>query len=194
MHHAMYNALILLFAASLSQAAAAQTACKAPSPDCVVVGEWDISLSLGAGERSNPVKGNADIPLVVIPQISYYGKRFFIESLELGVTLHENDSNTFNLIATPGYDRVFFYRSDLQNIFVGGVSSFVSTPADKAETLVGDYPVRRRRTTYLAGPEWIFNYGPVIGQVSALYEVTGRHDGYEVRYMEIGRASCRERV
>lgn len=181
MHHALYNALILLSAALLSQAAAAQTACKAPSPDCVVVGEWDITLSLGAGERSNPVEGNSDIPLVVIPQISYYGKRFFIESLELGFTLHENDSNTFNLIAAPGYDRVFFYRNDLQNIFVSGVSSFVSTPGDKAESLAGDYPVRRRRTTYLAGPEWIFNYGPVIGQVSALYEVTGRHDGYEVR-------------
>jgi outer membrane protein len=180
LHHAAYNALFLLLAALFSQAAAAQSACKAPSPDCVVVGEWDITLSLGAGERSNPIKGNSDIPLVVIPQISYYGKRFFLESLELGFTLHENASNTFNLIATPGYDRVFFYRNDLQNIFVSGVRGLANAPSG-AGGPAGEFPVRRRHTTYLAGPEWIFNYGRVIGQLDALYEVTGEHNGYEVR-------------
>lgn len=181
MHHTARSALVLLTAALFFQAAAAQTSCKAPSPDCVVVGEWDITLSLGGGLRSNPVHGNSDIPLVVIPQVSYYGKRFFLESLELGFTLHETDSNTFNLIATPGYDRVFFYRNDLQNIFVGGVSGIVSTRTDKAAAPQGEFPVRRRHTTYLAGPEWIFDYGGVIGQLDALYEVTGEHDGYEVR-------------
>ena len=42
-------------------------------------------------------------------------------------------------------------------------------------------PVGRRRTTYLAGPEWMFRHDKFIGQVSALYEVTGRHKGHEVR-------------
>lgn len=181
MYPIAHSAFALLIAALFSQVAAAQTSCKAPSPDCVVVGEWDISLSLGAGGRSNPVKGNSDIPLVVIPQISYYGKRFFLENLELGVSLHESDSNTFNLIASPGYDRVFFFRNDLQNIFVGGASSLVSAPTDKEAPPTGEFPVRRRHTTYLAGPEWIFNYGRVIGQLDALYEVTGEHNGYEVR-------------
>ena len=48
-----------------------------------------MSVSLGIGSRSNPVMGESDIPLVVIPQISYYGKRFFLENLDLGVTLYE---------------------------------------------------------------------------------------------------------
>ena len=98
--------------------AAAQSACKAPSQDCVVVGDLGVSLSFGAGTRTNPVDGRDDIPLYVIPQISYYGKRFFLESLEPGVTLYESDAHTFNLIATPGYDRVFFSRNDLQNVIV----------------------------------------------------------------------------
>jgi outer membrane protein len=130
------------------------------------------------------VIGNSDIPLVVIPQISYYGKRFFLENLEAGFTLHESDRNTLSLIAAPGYDRVFFYRNDLQNYFVSGAVGLVSAPQynlDNRELAAGEYPIHPRRTTYLAGPEWTFNYGPVIGQVDALYEVTGRHDGYEVR-------------
>ena len=43
------------------------------------------------------------------------------------------------------------------------------------------FPVGRRHTTYLAGPEWMFRYRDFIGQVNALYEVTGRHQGYEMR-------------
>ena len=169
----------------LPQGAAARSACTAPSADCMVVGEWNISLSLGLGQRTNPVDGNSDIPLVVIPQISYYGKRFFLENLELGFTLHESEANTLSLIAAPGYDRIFFYRNDLQNYFVsGGAFGLVSAPqynSDNRELRESEYPMRARRTTYLVGPEWTFNYGRLVGQVDALYEVTGRHQGYEVR-------------
>ncbi len=168
--------------------AAAQTACKAASPDCVVVGDLDISLSLGAGTRTNPVAGRDDIPLYVIPHVSYYGKRFFLESLEAGVTLFESDANTFNLIATPGFDRVFFSRKDLQNVIIQGAAGPVAGLDNRPEPTPPEalvdtqsFPVRHRHTTYLAGPEWMFRYRDFIGQVNALYEVTGRHQGYEVR-------------
>lgn len=185
MHRAALLTCLLMATVLLPQGAAAQSACTAPSADCMVVGEWNISLSLGLGQRTNPVDGNSDIPLVVIPQISYYGKRFFLENLELGFTLHESEANTLSLIAAPGYDRIFFYRNDLQNYFVsGGAFGLVSAPqynSDNRELRESEYPMRARRTTYLIGPEWTFNYGRLVGQVDALYEVTGRHQGYEVR-------------
>ena len=179
---AMTALLAVGFCAPL-QAAPAPGSCTVPSTDCVEVGQFDMSVSLGLGSRSNPVMGESDIPLVVIPQISYYGKRFFLENLDLGVTLYEGRSNTFNLIASPGYDRVFFYRNDLQNFFVSGATGTVSlaAPTDKEVDFAQEFEVRRRRTTYLAGPEWLFQYGNIVGQVDALYEVTGRNDGYEVR-------------
>ena len=187
MRHISRIASFLLLATLFSLDVEAQTNCSEPSAECVEVGQWDISLSLGGGVRTNPIRSNSDIPLVAIPKISYYGKRFFLENLELGVTLHESDSNTFNLITAPGYDRVFFVRNDLQNIFVdNGVSPILSgaTFVDTAQgrvSLPGDVPLRPRRTTYLAGPEWSFSRGRLIGQLSALYEVTGRHNGTEVR-------------
>jgi outer membrane protein len=179
---AMAALLVIGFCAPL-RAAPLPGSCTVPSTDCVEVGQFDMSVSLGVGSRSNPVMGESDIPLVVIPQISYYGKRFFLENLDLGVTLYEGRSNTFNLIASPGYDRVFFYRNDLQNFFVSGATGAVSlaAPTDKEMDLAQEFEVRRRRTTYLAGPEWLFQYGNIVGQVDALYEVTGRNDGYEVR-------------
>src|SRR5688572_33268358 len=173
--------LALLSAVAAVQRAVAQTPCTAPSEDCIAVGDLEVSVSVGYGTRTNPVVGRDDIPLFVVPHVSYYGKRFFLESLEPGVTLYESDAHTFNLIASPGFDRVFFSRKDLQNVVV---PLAVETPGFQgvtAETQDVAFPVGRRRTTYLAGPEWMFRHDDFIGQVSALYEVTGRHDGYEVR-------------
>jgi outer membrane protein len=174
--------LLTIAAAASPLLAAAQSPCTAPSPDCVVVGDLDVSLSFGAGTRTNPVTGRDDIPLFVIPQVSYYGKRFFLESLEPGVTLYESDAHTFNLVATPGFDRVFFSRRDLQNVIVAGVSRGGVTDGPNPPPSFGtrSFSVGRRHTTYLAGPEWLFRYRDFIGQLHALYEVTGRHHGYEV--------------
>lgn len=150
--------------------------CNAPSRDCVAVGHWNFNISLGAGVRTDPVVHEAAIPLVVIPQFSYYGKRVFIEDLDLGFTLTESDASTLSLIATPGYDRVFFYRSDLQNIFVSGVSYLSeSTPR------VASVPGRPRNWTYLAGPEWTFQTRGITGQLDLLHEITARNHGNEAR-------------
>ncbi len=180
--HKILPLLAALLAATVVQPAAAQAPCKTPSPDCVEVGDLEVSISLGYGTRTNPVVGRDDIPLFVLPQVSYYGKRFFLESLEPGVTLYESDAHTINLIASPGFDRVFFSRSDLQNVvvpFAAAPPGFGNAVAGRDENVA--FPVGRRRTTYLAGPEWMFRHDDFIGQVSALYEVTGRHKGYEVR-------------
>lgn len=181
------RSLPLLAIAALAagpRVASAQTPCKSVSADCVAVGDLDIALSVGAGTRTNPVAGRDDIPLYVLPHVSYYGKRFFLEGLEAGVTVYESDANTFNLIATPGFDRVFFSRKDLQNVVVTGATGPLAGPDEPAPPDGGEpqsFPVGHRHTTYLAGPEWMFRYRDFIGQVNALYEVTGRHQGYEVR-------------
>jgi MipA family protein len=154
--------------------------CSASSKDCVAVGHWNFNISLGGGVRTDPVVHEAAIPLVVIPQFSNYGKRVFIEDLDLGFTLTESDSSTLSLIATPGYDRVFFYRSDLQNIFVSGI------PYSSDAAVVGPFrgqsvPRRSPDWTYLAGPEWTFDIRGITGQLDLLHEITAHNHGNEVR-------------
>jgi len=168
-------------------AAAAQGECTGPSDDCAAVGRWNFSVTLGAGVRTNPLVNGKDIPLVVIPQVSYYGKRFFLNDLDVGFTLAESDANALNLVATPGYDRVYFYRTDLQNFFITGVSpsgqvDYSTSPA-LAEQSPGavKIPPPPRRITYLAGPEWTFKYGRVSGQLDVLHEITGQNGGDEIR-------------
>lgn len=157
--------------------------CLHEAPDCVAVGHWNFSVGVGAGARTNPLVNGKVIPLVVIPQFSYYGKRFFIDNLDLGFTLAENAVNSLSLVASPSYDRVFFYRSDLQNYFVNGFSGGTSTdfPGSGGTPSPVKFPPRARPIAYLAGPEWTFNAHGLVGQFDVLHEITGRNGGNELR-------------
>ncbi len=99
----------------------------------------------------------------MIPHISWYGKRFFLENLEGGSRYTTAKRTRFNLMAAPGYDRVFFYKNDFQNIFVAGTGigrRRVVHVGGRAGTAGGkEFQVKDRHTTYLAGPEWSFTYG-----------------------------------
>jgi MipA family protein len=184
--------LATLFVAAAASTACAEDDCKTPSNDCVAVGGWNFSLALGAGVRTDPVIHESDIPLVVIPTVSYYGERFFLDNLDVGVTLVDSDQNTLSLVASPGYDRVFFYHSDPQNILVNGLSlsefSGAATPPLATKTGPGNvttvtvkFPPRSRDFTYLAGPEWTFKHAGLTGQLDVLHEITGHNHGDEVR-------------
>ena len=176
---------LLAILAGLAQAQAASTDddCKGTSSECVAVGKWNFSVALGAGLRSNPLVTGKNIPLVVIPQFSYYGNRFFINDLDLGFTLVENTTNTFSLVGSPGYDRVFFYRSDLQNIFIGlpGLGTYVAQRVPASTPNAVQFPARARRITYLAGPEWTFKLSGISGQLDALHDITNQNNGTEMR-------------
>jgi outer membrane protein len=175
---------VLAIIAGLGQVHAAgdDEECKGPSEDCAAIGRWNFSVALGAGVRTNPLVNGRDIPLVLVPQFSYYGKRFFIDNLDFGFTLAERGANAFNLIATPGYDRVYFYRSDLQNFFIGFPNSGYPPVTESAGTPgATKVPPPAPRITYLAGPEWTFKYGPVTGQLDLLRDATGQNSGDEIR-------------
>jgi MipA family protein len=186
-------AFTILLALAPAGVVFAEDDCKGPSTDCVAVGGWNFSLSLGAGVRTDPVVNQATIPLAVIPQFSYYGKRFFIDDLDAGVTLAESDESSLSLIASPGYDRVFFYRSDPQNFFLAPESELSPVALGTKPLVVGkdphtgelvvkaQFPKRPRSWTYLAGPEWTFKHAGVTGQLDLLREITGHNHGTEVR-------------
>jgi MipA family protein len=168
-------------------ARAADDSCTGPSSECVAEGRWNVSVALGAGVRTNPLVGGEDIPLVLVPHVSYYGTRFFLDDLDLGLSLVESAANTLSLVASPGYDRVYFYRTDLQNFFItgylpsGAALYTAATPTDNLSNTTAEVTQRPRRITYLAGPEWTFKFQDLSGQLDLLHEITGHDHGNEVR-------------
>lgn len=168
--------------AALTLAAHADDTCQGPNKDCVAIGQWNLGVSLGAGVRTNPVAGGKDIPLVVIPQVSYYGKHVFLDDLDFGVFLYDAGNVTLSLIASPGYDRVYFYRSDLQNIFVTGFVPATDVNGNVySEAVTRNFPHRSRSITYLAGPELTFKVDRLSAQFDILHDITGHDHGTEVR-------------
>ncbi len=110
--------------------ALAERNCAQASEHCVAVGTWEVQMALGAGVRTNPLLDSDDIPLVVIPQVSYYGKRLFLENLELGYTLVETPELMINALITPNGDGLFFFRDGLSRFVLDGGfgGPVVSTP------------------------------------------------------------------
>jgi outer membrane scaffolding protein for murein synthesis (MipA/OmpV family) len=104
----------------------AQADCTA---DCVEVGAWRVNVGMGAGMRGNPLHGGEDIPLVLLPEVSYYGERFFLKNLEMGFTVFENERHQFNALITPGYDQMYFNRWDPFNFSDAGGFTAGGIPA-----------------------------------------------------------------
>lgn len=111
--------LILILAVGFTHGASAKP-CGPEQSRCVAVGEWEFSAGIGLGLRTNPVVNGNDIPLVLIPQVSYYGQRFFIDNLDLGFTLVERPKYQINALLTPGGDGLYFFRSGWRNIVLDG--------------------------------------------------------------------------
>nr|WP_232790877.1 MipA/OmpV family protein [Shewanella sp. Pdp11] len=95
----------------------AKEAC-ASENQCIEMNNWDLGVAIGWGQKSNPLKDFDDIPLFFIPTVAYYGEHWFFDNGNLGYTLAEQESFTFNLVTSYSLDRAYFYRWDPSNIFL----------------------------------------------------------------------------
>jgi outer membrane protein len=176
-------------------------ACAPATDDCVEIGKWELSLGIGVGTRTNPLEATPDIPLFLIPQVNYNGERFFIQNLDFGVILWQNESQQLNLFATPSYDQVFFHRWSPSNFFVdaSGFATTGKTTNSQAENIpvielgddqeliapsfrdVPERDLRNRRMAGLGGFEYSLTTDFVDLQLQYVSDFTGIHHGDEVR-------------
>ncbi|RYY77264.1 MAG: MipA/OmpV family protein [Gammaproteobacteria bacterium] len=145
---------------------------------------WQLSLAVGAGVRTNPVMDNDNIPLIVIPQVSYQGERFFIQNLDFGYSVLEDDNQQINLLLTPSYDQVFFNESGVNN-FIDTSEFANATKSAPTVELVSDAidkgRLHKRRMAALAGIEYSQTVQGFDVQLQALREITRYYHGNEVR-------------
>ncbi|MFL0800688.1 MAG: MipA/OmpV family protein [Agarilytica sp.] len=99
-----------------------EPSCPKAGDGCVQVGEWDVSVGLGIGRRTNPVISNDDIPIYILPSISYYGERLFWETDTIGFTLLESPRSLFNVITTVSYGQTYFNDWGIGNFSIEGGS------------------------------------------------------------------------
>ncbi|GIU47689.1 MipA/OmpV family protein [Shewanella sp. KT0246] len=157
--------------------------------DCVVVGEWDISIAFGYGNKTNPITDYDDIPLYVIPSIAYYGESWFFDNFNFGYTLTEQESFTINLATSYSDERAFFYRWDPSNIFLpqsANVDAHTDLPTiggfgiqDVSQPIVLNELESRNFTVY--GGAELFWYGRFgVLKLAAAHDLLNVHNGQEV--------------
>jgi len=162
--------------------------CFQEDTQCVEEGQWNFAVSFGLGLRTNPLSKSSNIPLLILPEISYYQGNFFIENLDFGYRLMDTNDASVTLIATPSYDSVFFNRWDPGNLLVnlssfGGVSSptFDGTEQD-ITTQINSDELNNRKFSYLGGFEYNMKFDDNLLQLTALTDLTNTHSGKEIRF------------
>jgi outer membrane protein len=177
-----YFLLLLLMFSQLSFA----NDCEQLTDSCATVGEWKFSLAVGAGVYTNPLQGGGDIPLILIPQISYYGEKVFFENNTLGYSFFESDQLTISAVSQLNHEKAYFTRWHPQNILIESVTSGdVVSPSEgeptqgNQDTVVNINNIPNKRWAIDAGIQfnWFINRATDI-QIQILHDVNNVYNGF----------------
>lgn len=145
-------------------------------------GEWSFALSVGAGKVTTPLSNRDDLQGSVLPAVSYYGERFFIENSFIGYTLFEEQNWYLDLTGSLNDDG-FFFELDGINQFGwwdalgmdGGYQSGDGADPERQPT----YQDIERHLSYMAGLSitWLTDIAEI--RLSSLTDISGVHHGQE---------------
>ncbi len=200
MHKYLKILLDLCFCLSfcITVLAKAEDRCELGGDDCDEVGRWQLSMGVGLGARTNPLVDSKNIPLILIPQISYTGEHFFIQNLDVGFILLESEWQQLNLFMTPSYDPIYFYNNHPGNYFFDSQGFTINNIQKVGDVVLannGNNPgsegpqakvaswrdLHTRRTAGLAGLEYSLTLNQIDFQAQVVHDITGVHDGDEIR-------------
>jgi len=143
---------------------------------------WDIGIAFGHGERTNPLIQSDDIDILVDIDIAWFGERWFFDNGDVGYTLRDSDRYTLNIIGRVNSDRVFFSKTDTENV---SIFSFGTATVAQIEVPDRDY-------AFEVGAELLTDGDWGYLQLAAHHDVSDRHHGFEV-YASYGRPIRRGR-
>ncbi len=146
--------------------------------DHVPVHDWGVDIALGYGAIENPLNKRESLETLVVPQWYYYGERFYVETLELGYTLFENDHLLMDLVGFLNDDGVL-YNVDNKNVSILDISNLIPNVGRPINGNPIEFDKIKRKFTYMAGAQvfWLTEYV----DVKLLYgkDVTVGHEGEE---------------
>jgi len=172
--------LLLMFCSGFSQA---DDSCPDHSASCVETGRFNLAVAMGVGQRTNPLHQGENVPLVVMPDISYYGKNWFWDNTTAGYSLTTSADFAASVIVKLNPEKGYFQRWFAGNFDALGSSSTGLVPPDIDTGAIKTMPyalvtdVNSRPTAWDAGiqlnwfgDDWQFG-------VNLLQDVSGQYKG-----------------
>lgn len=159
---------------------------------------WSAGISLGGGQRSNPLIGGEAIDLWWSVDLAWYGKRWFFDNGDLGFMLRDTANYTINWVARVNTERAFFAELNeglfSNRIPFSAADPGISDPEPAGSPTGGDelpaQPEVERDSTSTQIPDRDYavesgiellrddSFGSFHGQIMA--DVSGVHNGYEI--------------
>ena len=138
---------------------------------------FEFSVATGFGRIANPIKSKEDVPLWLLPNVNYYGKRFYLSNTNLGYTLFENEYAFIDLYSkADDFGLYYLDNAEFVALSLGQVNSPRGAPQVEPITL-------KRSIAYLAGAKAGLNFDDShTFSMEALYDVTNVHNGYHLRF------------
>ncbi|WP_419146838.1 MipA/OmpV family protein [Pseudoalteromonas 'SMAR'] len=176
--------------------------CDAEQQQCVAVGQWQVGVAVGAGVISNPLHQGENIPLVVVPYLSYYGEQLFFDNGTLGYTLVNKPRFDFSLITTFNAEQAYFEKFHPNNIFLQKtfLDSSAQLPGGESTVManaISLQQIAKRKWAADGGVlmHWLLN-NQVKVSASWLSDITNTYQGYlaevalSYRFALSGKASA----
>ncbi|MDC8831588.1 MipA/OmpV family protein [Alteromonas gilva] len=166
---------------------------------CVEENSWQVGVALGLGARTNPLVDGDPIPLVVLPDIAWYGENSYFDNGELGYQWQLTPSLTSELFVAANTERAFFsfwHPANLMLPLTGLQDS--SVPAIVDPSTGGDHTVNqplRISINDVSKRKWSADIGTRISwykrhgiwSFSVAGDLLGVHNGYfaSLRYQHL---------
>ena len=154
---------------------------------CLATNQWKFGIALGLGATSNPLVGGDNIPLVILPDIAWYGEAAYFDNGELGYQWLEKKSFSFVTYLSLDTERAFFNFWHPSNILlpINRVSSIADAQApSKAPDFSGPEQlsvsidnVSRRNWAVMGGARWYYRPNSAEWQLSLEKDLSATHNG-----------------
>jgi MipA family protein len=155
---------------------------------------WRFGAAIGYGVRTNPLIQSEDIPVIVDLDVAWFGKRWFFDNGDVGLTFSESSRSTTSLVARLNSDRVFFGKTDTRYVNfaytgkgeIGGlVDPETGAPlVDSATGAPAPGPIEvkppDRDYAIEVGVESLIEDDWGVTTLRAFHDVSGTHRGYEL--------------
>ncbi len=143
--------------------------------------QWHLGINTGFGVITNPLHGGDNLPLVVLPEVAYYGEQWFFDNGRLGYSFQESDSHVVNFVTEFNPETRFFVDFHPSNVFALQTSSGSivesTTSNDLAEKSVLTSDIKKRRWALDAGLSYHYIYNHHVFSIQALADVSGVYKG-----------------
>lgn len=117
-----------------------------------------ISLAVGYGQYGNILHQGDATPLYLLPRLSYYQQRFYLENLDVGYNLVQHQGWSLDVTSKQSFDALLLRQNPLQDSLLRGLVKskkvFVMPTNSRLDQLLTP---ERRHFSYLAGISLFYN-------------------------------------